>query len=125
MMRVWENTGRVWECHYCKCELDPNADFKHPKQVTIDHIVPQKIGKYQGVWNCCLCCARCGKLKGAMPYEKFTGQPTLPEQCWSHFRTTDEAIFAARFRDSRHLLNAENGKSDVLRSKLRAGFFTD
>src|SRR5688572_6940449 len=115
MMKVYEHTGRKWECHYCKLPLDPNADFGTKHQVTIDHVVPQKIGKYQVIWNCVLCCSRCGKLKGAMSYEMFTGEPTLPEQCWEHFTTTDSAVFAARFKEARHMLVAERDRNQTLR----------
>ena len=62
-------------CQYC-CKL-----LSH-KEITIDHVIPRRLGGKNSFNNCVVCCFNCNKIKGSRTPEqarmKLLRQPGIP-----------------------------------------------
>lgn len=57
----------VIECHYCGKRL-------YWFGMTLDHVVPRAAGGSDDLSNLVLCCCKCNRKKGALPYAAFVQQ---------------------------------------------------
>jgi 5-methylcytosine-specific restriction endonuclease McrA len=79
-----------WFCRFC----DTWYGKKRRDELTLDHVIPKSMGGPNSSWNRILACTECNWNKRSKTYEEFKGVEFLPEQCWDHFKTTDDFIAA-------------------------------
>jgi 5-methylcytosine-specific restriction endonuclease McrA len=60
--RVFERDK--WQCQLCGCKVKRTAQW-HPRQATIDHIVPLALGGEHKYANVQTACMECNSKKGA------------------------------------------------------------
>lgn len=54
-----------WKCQLCGCRVRKYKTMNHPREATIDHIIPLSRGGKHALVNCQTACRQCNTIKGA------------------------------------------------------------